>query len=158
MAGNPAYDLMILIDAEADDDRRAAILDDVRRQISSGGELKGDADWGRRKLAYEIDHRPDAHYHLFQFEATPELLNQLDRNLSINDAVMRHRIIRLTKGVPEETPRAPAPRYSDGPSERSSSEPDAGEQAETAEESQALQAVAPPEEAQPSGSSEPEQQ
>jgi small subunit ribosomal protein S6 len=157
MAGNPAYDLMILIDAEAADDGRAAIIDEVRRQISGSGELRGDADWGRRKLAYEIDHRPEAHYHLFQFEATPELLNQLDRSLSINDAVMRHRIIRLTEGVPEETPRAPAPRYSDAQSERSSSEPDAGEQEETAEEPQALQAVAP-EEAQPSGSSEPEQQ
>jgi small subunit ribosomal protein S6 len=161
MKGSPAYDLMILIDAEAPDDQRAAIIDDVRKQISGGGALKGDADWGRRKLAYEIDHRPEAHYHLFQFEARSELLNQLNRNLSILDAVVRHRIIKLTKGVPEETPRAPAPRYSEGQSERSG-EHGVGEQEETAKEAQELQAVAQPEQApeqpQPAGTGEPEQQ
>ena len=113
---NSAYDLMVLIDADVPEERRTGILQAVKSSIDAGdGDLKGDAEWGVRRLAYEIDHRPEAYYHLFQFEAAPELLGQLEHNLSIDDAVLRHRIIRLDKGIPETTPRpsASAPRYSE---------------------------------------------
>jgi len=106
------YDLFVLLDPEAPEERRAAIVEQVKRQIDSGGaSLKGDADWGMRRLSYEIDHRREAQYHLFQFEGTPEVLTQLDRSLSIDDSVLRHRIIRLP-AAPETTPSAPeeAPR------------------------------------------------
>lgn len=113
---NSAYDLMVLIDADVPEDRRTGILQGVKGSIDAGdGDLKGDAEWGVRRLAYEIDHRVEAYYHLFQFEAAPELLGQLEHNLSIDDAVLRHRIIRLDKGIPETTPRpsASAPRHSE---------------------------------------------
>jgi small subunit ribosomal protein S6 len=106
------YDLFVLLDPEAPEERRTALVEQVKRQIDSGGStLKGDADWGMRRLSYEIDHRREAQYHLFQFEGTPEVLGQLDRSLSIDDSVLRHRIIRLP-ALPETTPSAPeeAPR------------------------------------------------
>jgi small subunit ribosomal protein S6 len=106
------YDLFVLLDPEAPEERRAAIVEQVKSQIDSGGaSLKGDADWGMRRLSYEIDHRREAQYHLFQFQGTPEVLTQLHRALSIDDSVLRHRIIRLPK-EPEATPKAPedAPR------------------------------------------------
>jgi small subunit ribosomal protein S6 len=99
------YDLFVLLDPETPEDRRGSVIDQVKRQIDSGGTLKGDADWGMRRLSYEIDHRREAQYHLFQFEGTPELLTQLDRALSIDDGVLRHRIIRLPGEPPETTPR-----------------------------------------------------
>jgi small subunit ribosomal protein S6 len=103
----PFYDLFVLLDPEAPEERRAAIVEQVKRQIDSGGaSLKGDADWGMRRLSYEIDHRREAQYHLFQFEGTPEVLNQLHRALSIDDSVLRHRIIRLP-AEPEATPTPP---------------------------------------------------
>jgi small subunit ribosomal protein S6 len=106
----PAYDLLVLIDADAPEERRAQILDAIRKQIGSGdGELKADVDWGVRKLAFEIVHRTDAYYHLFQLEAQPELLKQLEHSLAIDDAVLRHRIIRLPKGVPDKPPPSPGP-------------------------------------------------
>ena len=118
MPNMPAYDLLVLIDADAPEERRAQILDAVKKQIDSGaGELKGDVDWGVRKLAFEIDHRGDAYYHLFQLESQPELLDQLGHSLTIDDAVLRHRIIRLPKGVPDRPPRpspsAPRPAQAD---------------------------------------------
>jgi len=103
-----AYDLFVLLDLESPDERRAAVIDRVRGQLQERGSLKGDVDWGTRKLAYEIDHRGEAQYHLFQFEATSELLSELDRSLSIEDAVIRHRIIRL----PGEAPDSPPPKPS----------------------------------------------
>ena len=108
MAGQTAYDLLVLIDPEAPEERRSSIVDGVKKQISGGdGTLKGDADWGIRRLAFEIRHRPEAHYHLFQLEAAPELLQQIRHNLAIDDGVLRHRLIRLEKGAPEKTPTPP---------------------------------------------------
>jgi small subunit ribosomal protein S6 len=113
MAEPRAYDLMVLIDPDVPDERRDAIVQEVKRQIESGkGRLASDVDWGVRRLAFEIDHRPQAYYHLFQLEAEPELLDQLRHMLAIDDAVLRHRLIKLVKGVPETPPR-PSP-----PSER----------------------------------------
>jgi small subunit ribosomal protein S6 len=109
MANQPAYDLLVLVDADAPEERRTQVLDGIRKQISGGGELKSDVEWGIRKLAFEIAHRGDAYYHLFQLEAQPELLTQLEHSLAIDDAVLRHRIIRLPKGVPDTPPPSPGP-------------------------------------------------
>jgi small subunit ribosomal protein S6 len=108
MPDKPSYDLMVLLDPEAPEERRAQIIEQIRGQIQSGdATLNGDADWGMRRLAYEIDHRSEAQYHLFQFEAAPDVLTALDRSLSIDDAVLRFRTIRLPGPAPEETPPAP---------------------------------------------------
>jgi small subunit ribosomal protein S6 len=102
-----------MIDAELPEERRAQIIADVKRQIeSSEGGLKADSDWGTRKMAYEIKHHPEAHYHLFQLEATPDLLAQLDHALKIEDAVLRHRIIEGAAPIqdkPPPTSSRPAP-------------------------------------------------
>jgi small subunit ribosomal protein S6 len=108
MADKPNYDLMVLLDPEAPEERRAQLIEQIRGQIQSGdATLKGDADWGMRRLAYEIDHRAEAQYHLFQFEASSDVLSSLDRSLSIEDAVLRFRTIRLPGEAPAETPQAP---------------------------------------------------
>jgi len=109
MAEKAAYDLMVLIDPELPEETRAQLIDGIGKQIESGsGVLKGHADWGVRKLTFEIRHRTEASYQLFQIEANPELLGQLDHSLKIQDAVLRHRVIRLSKGAPE-TPPTPGP-------------------------------------------------
>jgi small subunit ribosomal protein S6 len=108
MPPKPNYDLMVLLDPEAPEDARAAILERIKGQLESGdATLKGDSDWGMRRLAYEIDHRTEAQYHLFQFEAAPDVLNELDRSLSIDDVVLRFRTIRLPGEAPEVPPPAP---------------------------------------------------
>jgi|SRR5688572_4849573 small subunit ribosomal protein S6 len=134
MPAKAAYDLFVLIDADAPEERRAQILEGVKKQIDAGegGALKGDADWGVRKLAYEIGHRSEAYYHLFQIEAGPELLKQLEHSLAIDDAVLRHRIIRLSRGAPEQPPEPP-------PSSRQSTAAES-EAAEAASEEQAQRA------------------
>jgi small subunit ribosomal protein S6 len=106
MANLPSYDLLVLLDPEAPEERRAELVQQIKGQIDSGdATLKGDADWGMRKLSYEIDHRREAQYHLFQFQAAPPVLVQLNRNLSIDDSVLRHRIIRLPGEAPETPPK-----------------------------------------------------
>jgi small subunit ribosomal protein S6 len=101
------YDLMLILDAEAPDERRTEILDGVRQAIEADGALVESQDWGSRHLAFEIHKREDGAYHLFQLEAAPPLLERLDRMLKITDGVLRYRLIRLKPGQP--TPPPPRP-------------------------------------------------
>jgi small subunit ribosomal protein S6 len=59
-------------------------------------------------MAFEIRHREEAGYHLFQFEGENELLERLDHTLKITDGVLRFRIIRLKPGTPPPPPPRPA--------------------------------------------------
>jgi small subunit ribosomal protein S6 len=97
----PLYDLTLMLDTAATEDRRAKILSDVESAITAGGTLESRHDWGPRNLVYEINHKTDADYHLFQFTGAPDLLESLKRSLRVADGVLRFRIIKLKPGTPE---------------------------------------------------------
>ncbi len=105
------YDLVLMLDPNAPEERQSEILDNVRSAIEGGASLVGVHDWGTRRMSFEIDHRPEAAYHLFQFESEPDLLERLDHSLKITDGVLRFRIIRLKPG----SPPPPPPRQDAGP-------------------------------------------
>ena len=96
----PIYDLVLLLDPEADEERRTNILASLEPVIERQGNVVSRHDWGLRPTAYEVRKRGDADYHLLQFNGTPELLQQLDHALKITDGVNRFRIIKLRKGTP----------------------------------------------------------
>jgi small subunit ribosomal protein S6 len=105
------YDLMLLVDPNAPEESQSAVLSEVEQLLSSGGSVQETQDWGTRRLAYEMDHRPEADYRLWQFEGDPALLERLNQRLRIMDGVLRFRIIRLKAGTPPPPlPRDAAPR------------------------------------------------
>ena len=97
----PVYDLVLLLDPSAEEADRRKIVADVEQSIRNGGELLRHDEWGDRALAYPIDHRTDAEYHLFQLHATPALLAELNHTLHITDGVVRFRVIKLKPGTPD---------------------------------------------------------
>ena len=103
------YDLMLLLDTAATDAQRAKILADTEAAITAEGTLVGKHDWGARALAYEIRHKGEAEYHLFQFNATPTLLERLHRTLRLTDGIIRFRIIKLAPGTPDPPAVRPEP-------------------------------------------------
>jgi small subunit ribosomal protein S6 len=103
----PTYDLVLLLDPQAEESVRAKIVADARKAIESQGEFLRHDEWGDRALTYPIDHKTNAEYHLLQFHATPELLSTLNRTLRIVDEVIRFRIIKLAPGTPD-APDMPA--------------------------------------------------
>ncbi len=98
----PTYDLMLLLDPQAEEDTRTKIVADTRAAIEAQGEFLRHDEWGTRALTYPIDRKANAEYHLLQFHApATELLSGLDRTLRITDGVIRFRIIKLAPGVPD---------------------------------------------------------
>jgi small subunit ribosomal protein S6 len=92
----------VLLDGDVEDDQRTRILADIETMIAdAGGTIVSAHDWGRRKMEFEIRHKPEAEYHLIQFQGSRELLERLERTLRITDAVLRHRVIKLKPGTPE---------------------------------------------------------
>jgi len=129
----PTYDLMLLLDPQVEEAARAKIVTDARGAIESQGQLLRHDEWGERALAYPIERKASAEYHLLQFHpGGAELLGALNRSLRITDGILRFRIIKLKPGVPDPpdmrgaAPAAPAAR-------RTETEP----QAEPAAEAQA---------------------
>ena len=96
----PIYDLVLLLDPEAEEERRTNILASLEQIIDRQGTVVSRHDWGLRPTAYEVSKRGDADYHLLQFQGTPDLLEQLNHALKITDGVNRFRIIKLRKGTP----------------------------------------------------------
>jgi small subunit ribosomal protein S6 len=111
----PTYDLVLLLDTQAEESDRAKIVADTRAAVEADGELLRYDDWGERPLTYPIAKKASAEYHLLQFHTgSGELLSDLGRTLRITDGVMRFRIIKLAPGVPD----APDMRSSSAPPAR----------------------------------------
>lgn len=90
-----AYELMVMLDPELDErtvePTLRKYLDNV---IKDGGTVDELSVWGRRRLAYEIQKKNEAVYAVVGFTATPEQAQELDRQLGLNETVMRTKIIR----------------------------------------------------------------
>jgi small subunit ribosomal protein S6 len=142
MSDSPTYDLVLLLDPAAEDDARAKIVTDARAAIDADGTLLGYQPWGMRALAYEIEHRTQAEYHLLQFNGPPSLIASLEHTLRITDGVVRHRVIKQPRGgLPAP---AVAPPVASAPPAATAAPPAApAPAAETAAAETAPAAVAP---------------
>ena len=112
-----AYEILLMLDPELPEERQEEIVKRARELVekADGTWVRHDV-WGRRRLAYEIDHKGEGSYHLLKFDADAETLEELSRILRITDGVMRHLAVRRDRGL-----RAPVRRRpSRSPSRRTS--------------------------------------
>ncbi|KXB34392.1 30S ribosomal protein S6 [Atopobium deltae] len=90
-----AYELLFFVDPSSNEEVRAGIMKRVEVAITeNGGQVDSVDDWGKRKLAFEIDKLNEGDYTLINFHADPTQIAELDRILRINDAVKRHMVVR----------------------------------------------------------------
>jgi small subunit ribosomal protein S6 len=95
------YEILLLLDPELAEDRQSEIVSRVREQVEGGGGSWDLHDvWGRRRLAYEIDHKAEGSYHLLHFTSDAATLDEISRVLRIDDGVMRHLATRRIEGSP----------------------------------------------------------
>ena len=102
------YEILLMLDPELPEERADEVIARVRERVEAdGGRWDGHEPWGRRKLAYEIDHKTDGVYHLLLFASTPATLAEVSRVLKITDGVMRHLAVNRVRPIHAKTP-APA--------------------------------------------------
>jgi small subunit ribosomal protein S6 len=100
------YELVLMLDPEAEDSDRDRVADGVRQEIERSGTLDRADSWGMRKLAYEIRQRNEADYRYYRFQGENDLLQRLDHSLKIADGTLRFRIFRVDPDTTTNPPPA----------------------------------------------------
>ncbi|MCC6109637.1 MAG: 30S ribosomal protein S6 [Denitrobacterium sp.] len=92
-----AYELLFFVDPSIDEETRATVSKRINATVAEGnGTVDNVEEWGKRKLAYEVEGLNEGDYTLVDFHADPQNIAELDRVLRITDAVKRHMIVCRT--------------------------------------------------------------
>ena len=115
-----AYESVVVLSPTLDEDAIAGYIDRFRAAIEQkGGEVRSVERWGKRRLAYDIQHFKEANYILLRFQAAEEGgITELEHVCRISEDVLRHLIVRAVEGgsarpdakaeAPEEAAEAPS--------------------------------------------------
>ncbi|CAB4571448.1 unannotated protein [freshwater metagenome] len=91
-----AYELMIIFDGDVEDTAVNAMLANVNKLVEAGGgNVKKTDRWGRRRFAYEINHKWEGIYVVLEISTEGRDLHEVERVLHIADEVVRHKVMRL---------------------------------------------------------------
>jgi small subunit ribosomal protein S6 len=89
------YEVMVILDPSLDERTVAPSLDTYLNVVrQDGGQVESVDVWGKRRLAYEIDKNAEGIYAVIDLQAEPATVKELDRQLSLNESVLRTKVIR----------------------------------------------------------------
>lgn len=89
------YEIMVIVTPEMDERQVTPMLERYLKIITDGGGTVDEFDfWGKRRLAYEIQKKPEGIYAVINLTAKPEDVKELDRQLGINEQIMRTKVLR----------------------------------------------------------------
>lgn len=89
------YELMVILDPDLEERTVAPSLDKFLNVVRKGGGTIENIDiWGRRRLAYEINKKAEGIYAVIDMSAEPALAKELDRQLNLNESVLRTKLMR----------------------------------------------------------------
>ena len=87
------YELIYVVKPNADEEAREAVMNKVKEVVATAGEVVNVDVWGTKKLAYPIAKFNEGHYVLVNFKSAVDVPKEIDRNLKINENVIRHMIV-----------------------------------------------------------------
>ena len=89
------YEVMIIIDPDTDERQVPGTLDNYLKVITeAGGSVENVDIWGKRRLAYEIRKKPEGIYAVVNLTSEPDAVQEMDRQLGINESIMRTKVLR----------------------------------------------------------------
>ncbi|NLL93553.1 MAG: 30S ribosomal protein S6 [Clostridiales bacterium] len=89
------YELVVIVNAALEDEERAATIEKVKEYITRfGGTVTNVDDWGKKRLAYEIQKSKEAFYYFIQFESDANCPNEVEDNIRIMESVVRYLCVR----------------------------------------------------------------
>ena len=86
-------ELIYVVKPNADEEAREAVMNKVKEVVATAGEVVNVDVWGTKKLAYPIAKFNEGHYVLVNFKSAVDVPKEIDRNLKINENVIRHMIV-----------------------------------------------------------------
>ena len=92
---NGKYETIFIVNPNLGEEAITAIVDKFKSLISDNGTIVSVDDWGKRRMAYEINDLREGYYTLIQFESAPSFPAELDRVFKITDGIMRSIIVAL---------------------------------------------------------------
>ena len=89
------YELAVVVNAKIEDDARTATIEKVKELIARfGGNVTDVDEWGKKRLAYEIQKMHEGFYYFIQFEADAQCPAEVERHVRIMDNVLRYLVVR----------------------------------------------------------------
>jgi small subunit ribosomal protein S6 len=89
------YEMMVILDPQLDERTVAPSLDQFLGVVKTQGGSVNKVDvWGKRRLSYEIDKRTEGIYAVVDMSCTPATVAELDRQLSLNESILRTKVLR----------------------------------------------------------------
>ena len=88
------YENIFVIDARKTDEEIAALVEKFKSLIEANGTIESVEEWGKRKLAYEINYESEGYYVLVNFDADPAFPAELERVFGITEGILRSIVIR----------------------------------------------------------------
>ena len=83
------YEVLYIIDATIGEEGIAALVEKFKAMVEAEGTLSNIDEWGKRRLAYEIDDKTEGYYVLMNMEVKPEFPAELERVMKITEGVLR---------------------------------------------------------------------
>jgi small subunit ribosomal protein S6 len=133
------YDIVVLVTPDLTDEDATKVAAEYKKVLTEGGAtVVKDEPWGKRRLAFPIQRKREAHYHYWQVEAAPAAVAEAERRMGLSDQVLRHLAVRVDEELkpaakmaerlrikavkrPPRPAAAPAPPAEGVPAERSES-------------------------------------
>lgn len=101
------YEVMVILDGSLDERTVQPSLEQFLSVVrTDGGSIEKIEVWGKRRLAYEINKQAEAIYAVVEITAEPATVTELDRQLGLNESVLRTKVLR------KDVTRTPAPAAS----------------------------------------------
>lgn len=89
------YELTVVVSAKIEDDERAAVIDKCKALVERfGGTITNVDEWGKKKLAYEVQKMSEAYYYFIQFDAESSVPATVEQDVRIMDNVLRFLCVR----------------------------------------------------------------
>lgn len=103
-----SYETMFIVDLTVGEEAVKTTVDKFIGLISSNAELVEVSEWGKRRMAYAIDDKPEGYYVVATFKSEPEFPDELTRHFNIDESIMRSLTLKLEyEAVKHEAPEAP---------------------------------------------------
>jgi small subunit ribosomal protein S6 len=89
------YELMVILDPDTEERSVSPLIEGFLSVVrEADGKVEKIDTWGRRRLSYEIKKKPEGIYSVIDLQATPEAVKELDRQMNLNESVLRTKVLR----------------------------------------------------------------